>query len=262
MAAGAPPTDEPRLFGGMLIGQAIVAASQQTTRAHALHALFIAPGSKQEPFECVVERTRDGGSFATRRVEIRQRDRLLLSAYTSHHAGDEGPEHQFAMPDVPPPETLEDQRLTRARRAAEYGKMARQHLAEAMLDARSVDLPALPWQGSVAARAMWVRPRERLRGGRDVHQAAIGFASDMGLVHVGLRSHAGVDDRRNLEAASLDHSIWFHRDACADDWMLHVQCAPIAAQGRGFSQSVIYTRDGRLVASAAQEFLARRKRVR
>ena len=258
-AAGAPQTDERRLFGGVLIGQAIVAASEGTTRCHALHALFIGPGSKQEPFELAVERTRDGRSFATRRVEIRQRKRLLLAAYSSHHDGDDGPEHQLAMPDVPLPEDLEDQRDARARRAAEHGKPARRYLSETMLDARSCDWPVVPRSGSVEGRAVWFRPREPLCGGPQIHRAAIGFASDVGLVSVGLQRHDGARDG-GLEAASLDHSIWFHSDADAGEWMLHLQRASVAAHGRGLAQSTIFTRDGKHVASAAQEFLARRER--
>ena len=261
-AAGAPQTDEARLFGGMLIGLAIVAASRETPRCHALHAFFIGPGSKQEAFAFAVERTRDGRSFATRRVEIRQRERLLLAVYSSHHAGDPGPEHQFVMPDVPAPEDVEDRRLTRARRAQERGTTARRYLAETMLDVRPFDLPDVASSGAIGRRAIWMHPRERLRGGRDIHQAAIAFASDVGLIGTGLRAHNHCGDGGEIEAASLDHSIWFHRDASADDWLLHVQCAPVAAHGKGLSQSAIFTRDGQLVASAAQQFLARRKRLR
>ncbi len=249
-----PPTDETRPFGGLLLAHAVVAASADTSRCHALHALFINAGSKQEPFEIQAERTRDGRSFATRRVEIRQHGRLLLAAYSSHHDGDDGPEHQTRMPDLPPPETLEDQRLTRAHRDEARGRTQRRYLAETMLDARPVAPHATRCDD--IGRAIWFRPRAPVRGGHAMHRAVIAFASDMGLVHVGLQRHATMSGA--LQAASLDHAIWFHRDAVADDWMLHVQHAPVAAHGRGLSQATIFTREGRLVAHVAQEFLARR----
>ena len=254
-----PQTDEPRLFGGLLLGHAIVAASMGTTRCHALHALFIGAGSKAAAMELAVTRTRDGRSYATRQVELRQEERLLLTGLTSHHEGDEGPEHQIQMPDLPGPETLEDQRVLRARHAEARGRTARNYLGEVMMDARPIEMPLDQAQGVEGRRAVWFKPRQPIRGGTAVHQAAIAFASDMGLVHVGMQAHNTLGDRGPLQATSLDHSLWFHSDGLANDWMLHVQRAPIATQGRGLAHASIFTRDGRLVASAAQEFMARRK---
>lgn len=259
-AAAAPATDERRLFGGLLLGQAIVAASAGTRRCHALHALFVGPGATGVGFEIAVARVRDGGSFATRQVEIRQRERLLLVGLSSHHDGDEGPEHQVAMPELPPPEALEDGRVARLRGAEARGSTPRRYLSEEMLDARPVEMDPEREPGIEGRRAVWFRPRAPIRGERAVHQAAIAFASDMGLVHVGLQAHHRLGDGTPLQAASLDHSIRFHRDAAADDWMLHVQRAPVMANGRGLSHASVFSRDGRLVASVSQEFLARRKR--
>ena len=256
-APATPRTDEPRLFGGVLIGQAIVAASMRTRRCHALHGFFISVGVMETPFDIAVERTRDGGSFATRRVEIRQAEKLLWAGYSSHHDGDEGPEHAMAMPDVPLPETLEDQTVTRDRNALARGKNKRRFLPEVMLDARPVELPPVEPGAAQPARAVWFRPRMPVRGGQAVHQAVVGFASDMGLVHVGLLNHHRTGGGA-LQAASLDHNMWFHREASANDWMLHVHRSPSAAHGRGLSQASVFTRDGVLVASVTQEFLARR----
>ncbi len=258
-APAVPRTGEPRLFGGVLIAQAILAACRQTRRCHALHTFFISVGEMEVGFDISVERTRDGGSFATRRVEIRQGERLLLAGYSSHHDGDDGPAHQSAMPDLPPPEGLEDQSIVRAREADARGKTSRRYLAETMLDVRPVELPPVPPGGEQPARAIWFRPRSPVTGGSAMHQAVIGFASDMGLVHVGLLNHFRAGGGP-LQAASLDHSIWFHREASADDWMLHVQRSPNAAHGRGLSRAQVFTRDGTLVASVAQEFLARTQR--
>ena len=256
MAPGAPPTDEPRLFGGVLIAQAIVAASHGTKACHALHAFFVGVGETPTPFEVAVERTRDGRSFATRRVEIRQDGRLLLAGHTSHSDGDDGPDHQFAMPDLPPPETLEDQRATRTRNAEARGGKTRRYLAEEMLDFRPIELPPGAPGSSGPVRAIWFRPRTPIEGGPAMHRAAIGFASDLALVHAGLLAHRRAGGGQ-LQAASLDHSLWFHREASANDWMLHVQRSPSAARGRGLARAEIYSRDGTLVASVAQEFLAR-----
>ena len=163
------------------------------------------------------------------------------------------------MPDMPPPEGLEDQRVTRARNAEARGKRFRRFLPGEMLDARPVELPPVEPGSEQAARAIWFRPRAPLGGGLAMHRAVIGFASDMGLVHVGLLQHARAGGAP-LQAASLDHSVWFHRDADANDWMLHVQRAPAMAHGRGLSRAQVFSRDGRLVASVAQEFLARTMR--
>ena len=259
-APGPPATDEPRLFGGLLLGHAVMAASIGAARCHALHALFIGVGEKREPLDLAVTRVREGRSYTARQVELRQRDRLLLTGFSSHHAGDEGPEHQVAMPDVPQPEALEDQQLTRIRRAEAGGRPALRYLAEEMLDARPVETPLDRGHGVEGRRAVWFRPRRPVGGAGALHQAVIAFASDVGMVHVGLQAHNVVGDRGPLQATSLDHAIWFHREAPADDWMLHVQRAPVTSEGRGLSHAAIFSRDGRLVASAAQEFMARRRR--
>ncbi len=252
-APGLPRTDEPRLFGGALIAQAILAASVDAPACHALHAFFIGVGEKETAFDIGVVRTRDGRSFATRQIEIAQSGRLLLAGYSSHHNGDPGPEHQAEMPDMPPPEGLADQLEGRSARAVAAGRPAPDYLLSRMLDIRPVELPQT---GAQPERALWVRPRAAFTGDAAMHRAVVGFASDVGLVHVGLLRH-GRPDNPALQAASLDHSIWFHGAVTADDWLLHVQHSPVARGGRGFSRGSVFTRDGRLVASVAQEFLAR-----
>ena len=252
-APSAPRTSEPRLFGGLLVAQAIMAASQQTRRCHSLHAYFIGVGEMEQPFDVAVERVRDGGSFATRRFEIRQHERLLLAGHSSHHEGDDGPEHQSDMPDLPPPGGLQDQRAARRLHSEEAGKPWRSYLADEMLDLRPVELPQATAE---AYRAVWARPRVPIRGAPAVHQAAIAFASDAGLVHVGLIAHRR-RSKAAMQAASLDHAIWFHREASANDWMLHVQHSATLAHGRGLSRAKVFSQEGVLVASVAQEFLAR-----
>ncbi len=258
IAPGAPLTDERCVFGGLVIGQAIIAASFQTRRCHALHAFFIGMGAKQVPFEIAIERTRDGGSFSTRGIQIHQGERLLLAGYSSHHDGNDGPEHQAAMPDLPAPEDLENWYVLRAKQAERLGKPMRNYLADRMLDFRPVPRAAMGPGDPGLTQAMWFRSREPYRDVLCFHQAVIGFASDIGPIHVGLQSHA-TPESAHVQSASLDHSIWFHSEAPADDWLLHVLHSPVAGNGRGLSHGTIFTRDGRLVASVAQEFLARKK---
>ena len=259
-APGAPPTDERMVFGGLVVGQAIVAASAKTRRCHAFHGYFIGMGAKQRLFEIAVERARDGGSFSTRRVEIRQGERLLMAGYTSHHDGDVGPEHADAMATVPGPEGLEDLYVGYRRHLQLQGRKARNFLAAEMMDVR----PALPENAdpvtAKATQAIWFKPRIPIQGDLAVHQAVVGFASDVGRVRAGLQQHSRPGSEQ-YQTASLDHAIWFHRDVSANEWMLHVLHSPVAANGRGFSRASIFTREGALVASVAQEFLARKSKA-
>ncbi len=255
-APGAPPTHERVVFGGLVVAQAILAASVETRRLHALHAFFIGGGEKERAFDIKVERSRDGGSFSTRHVEVRQGTRLLLAAYTSHHEGDQGPEHQVAMPKVTQPEKLEDFSVFRKRREQQAGRPPRNYIADDMLDVRHVELSGLLPQRSEASLTVWFRSRETLSADSALHQAVLAFASDVPLVHVGLKNHARPGGAP-LQTASLDHSLWFHRETRADEWLLYTLNSPIVRNGRGLSQGSIFNRSGELVASVAQEFLAR-----
>ena len=260
-APGAPPTNERVVFGGLVVAQAIVAASVETRPLHSLHAFFIGGGEKERTFDIHVERSRDGGSFATRHVEIRQGERLLLAAYTSHHDGDKGPEHQVAMPDITPPEKLEDFSVLRKRRDEQAGRPVRNYIADQLLDVRHADQPAAT-PGAASSMAVWFRSRETLadmQTNQPLHQAVVAFASDVPMVFVGLKDHVRAPGVA-LQTASLDHSIWFHRQAQADDWMLYTLASPIVRNGRGLSHGSIFNRRGELVASVAQEFLARTSR--
>ena len=252
IAPGLPRSDEPRPFGGALVAQAILAASDGAPACHALHAFFIRAGEKEQPFDISVTRTRDGRSFATRQFEVTQAGRLLLAGHSSHHDGDCGPAHQAEMPDVPPPEALENQAAARAK----SGRPPRTYLLDMMLDVRAVEQPQAAGH---PRRALWFRPRVAFQGSASLHRAVIGFASDVGLVRVGLLPHGSTQDAA-IQAASLDHSIWFHGEAAADDWLLPVQHSPVAQQGRGLSLGAIFSRQGRLVASVAQEFLCRERK--
>ncbi len=259
-AAGAPPTDERVVFGGLVVGQVIIAASLENRRCHSVHAYFIGAGTKQLPFEILVEKTRDGGSFSTRRVEVGQGERLLMAAYTSHHDGDPGPVHQDGMPDVSGPEGIEDMFAGYRKHLEAQSRKPRRFLVEEMMEVRSVPADTSESATASAIQATWFKPRKFVEGGQAVHQAVVAFASDQGLVRAGLQRHSGIGNDK-YQTASLDHAIWFHRQVSANDWMLHVLHSPIAANGRGFSRGSIFTQDGTLVASVAQEFLARNNRT-
>ena len=256
VAPGAPPTDERCVFGGLVVGQAIIAASADTRRCHSLHAYFIGMGAKMQPFEISVEPTRDGGSFSTRQTEVRQEGRLLLAAYSSHHDGNAGPEHQDGMPDVGAPEERESLYARYRRQLEQQGREPRNYLAEQLLDVRGAARKGAGGSVAQEMQAIWFKPRTPIEGGSEIHQAVIAFASDVGLLRAGVEQHANAAGGR-LQTASLDHALWFHREASANEWMLHVHHSSVAAHGRGFSRSSIYTREGVLVASATQEFLAR-----
>lgn len=255
----ASATDEKRTFGGVLLGQALVAAARSAgdKLCHALHALFVAGGVAEAPSTIAVTRLRDGRSFVSRGVAISQSDRLLVSALASFHDGNDGPAHQVAMPEVQLPDALEDQRETRRRNAAQRGEAARRYASEELLDCRPLDLPPDTSAGVEGRRYLWFRAREALSDDPVLHQGAIAFASDAGLVHVGTLPHNWLGSGSPLDFASLDHTIRFHRPARADAWLLHVQHSPVATAGRGLARGTIFTADGILVATTTQEFLLR-----
>lgn len=250
--------EEPRTYGGLLVAQALAAAAKTANGrpCHSIHLLFTEAGDARKPVFLAIDRLRDGRKFSARSVHVTQGERLLATATLSFHAGDAGPSGQHAMPDnAPSPETLEDQREIRRRNAAIHGKPVRRFVAEELIDARPAELPAGE-DGKDGLRFLWFRSRLPLNDDPVLHQAIIAFASDMGLVHVQLTAH-NKDKREHLDSASLDHAVWFHRPARADDWLLYVQRAEIAHGGRGLSRGEIYDRDGALIASVAQEILIR-----
>ena len=210
LAGGGDPR---RTFGGLLAAQALAAAAGIASgrACHSLHLLFLDGGDADQAVEISVERLRDGRSFAARQVRVAQRGRTLVQALASFHAGDTGPEHAVGPPDAPPPETLEDQRVVRDRNAAAKGGPPRRFIAETLLDLRPVELPFDRARGIRARRLLWVRSRAPLPADLALHQATIAFVSDIGLVHVGLKAHNELGGGGPLNAASLDHALWFHR---------------------------------------------------
>ncbi len=250
-----PPFETRRIYGGQVVAQSLAAAYRtiEGRDCHSLHCYFIRPGNPKLPILFQVDRARDGGSFSVRRVVAIQNGKQIFNLAASFQVPETGFEHQLPMPDAPPPEALKNEEELRA---------------EAGLDPPTrriwpVELkPCEPVpHGFVGAREpvdmCWFRTRLPLGDDVAVNQCALAYGSDMTLMDASLRPH-GVDwDSGRLQAASLDHAMWFHQTTDFHDWHLFVQDSPSASGGRGFNRGQIYARDGRLVAEAAQEALIR-----
>jgi acyl-CoA thioesterase-2 len=254
-----------RIFGGQVLAQALVAAARTVDDErplHSMHGYFILPGDLAVPVVYFVDRLRDGGSFSTRRVTGIQHGSAIFSMSSSFHRPEEGFEHQTEMPDVPDPESLRPELDIIRERADEIPEPLRAILTQDRpLDFRPTD-GSDPFDTSVRVptRSHWVRAIGPVGDNPVHHQALLAYASDYGLLAAALRPH-GVSLRDpSMMVASLDHSIWFHRAARMDDWMLYVADSPAACGARGFTRGTFYTRSGELVASVAQEGLVRRKR--
>jgi acyl-CoA thioesterase II len=223
---------------------------------HSLHSYFLRPGDTRVPIVYDVERIRDGRAFATRRVAARQHGRPIFYLTANFQREEDGLEHQDVMPEVPGPEegiAMVD--LMRASGNEEAEALAKEW---ASLDARFIGSSrnGLPEDPSRPARSrLWIRVNAALGDDPVVHMAAFTYASDMSLLGATLSAH---DVRpSDVQMASLDHAIWFHRPFRADEWWLYDQTSPSASGGRGLALARVFTRDGRLVATVAQEGLIR-----
>jgi acyl-CoA thioesterase II len=255
----------PRVFGGQVIGQALVGAARTVDLPrvpHSLHAYFLLPGDIAAPIVYQVDRLRDGRSFSARRVQAIQHGRPILSMIASFQTPEPGLEHQAPMPDVPPPESLAPLSVLRERWIAEAGPAAA-HVAEALripsgIEFRPVD-PQSPFRPAVAEprKAVWFRAVDRMPDDPQLHRCILAYASDFHLATTALRPHARSGWSRSLIFASIDHALWFHRPARVDEWLLYWMDSPSAQGARGLARGLVFDRAGRLVASAAQEGLMR-----
>jgi len=248
-----------RVFGGQVVGQALAAAIRtvEGRDPHSLHAYFILGGDPSVPIDYEVDRIRDGGSFTTRRVQARQRGAVIFSMIASFHRGEDGFEHAVTMPPSPPPEDLPNEATLR-------GKLpiALRGYVDLTwpVEMRIVDLDRyLDPSAPRPEHRIWMRARTPLPASLPLatHQCALAFASDYSLLETGLIGHGILLGDKRLQAASLDHAVWFHRPFRADEWLLYVQDSPSAQGARAFCRGNIFARDGRLVASVAQEGLLR-----
>lgn len=256
-----------RVYGGQVLGQALMAATRTVDPArpvHSLHGYFLLAGDPSLPIIYDVERIRDGGSFTTRRVKAIQHGAAIFTMSASFHKTEEGLEHQSAMPEVPPPEALPNPKdliagLTDKLPAAMRSYWER----DRPIDMRVVDISRyLSREKKAPSQQIWFRASGRLPDDPAVHRAVLAYASDFTLLDTALIAHGKLLFDADIQLASLDHALWYHRPFRADDWMLYVQDSPNAHNARGFSRGSIYTREGALIASAAQEGLMRLRRTK
>jgi acyl-CoA thioesterase-2 len=255
----------PRVFGGQVLGQALMAAALTVERdrsVHSLHAYFLRPGDKQAKIVYDVERIRDGGSFTTRRVVAIQHGQPIFNFAASFHVREEGVSHQDDMPQVPPPEGLVSVHELRRQHADKLPERMRAVLhAETAIDIRHCapfnPLAPPPAGEREAVNNSWFRASDRLPDDPVLHQAMLAYSSDFGLLSAALLPHGLSFMNGSVQGVSLDHAMWFHDDFRMDDWLLYATNSPAARGARGFCRGSIYTQDGRLVASVAQEGLMR-----
>jgi acyl-CoA thioesterase-2 len=252
-----------RVFGGQVIGQALVAAARtvEGRSAHSLHAYFMRPGDPSVPIIYEVDRIRDGKSFATRRVVAIQHGEAIFSMSASFQVEESGFNHQLPMPVVPPPETLPSESDMKALFVESAPEPVRRYWArERPLEVRPVDLRHyLSREPLEPGQQVWIRATGRLPDDPDIHRSVLAYASDMTLLDTALFAHGRNIFDRDLQVASLDHALWFHRPFRVDEWLLYSEDSPSASGARGFSRGSLFSRDGRLIASVAQEGLIRRR---
>lgn len=252
-----------RVFGGQVIGQALVAA-QRTVDAqrhvHSLHCYFMRPGDPKVPIIYEVDRIRDGGSFTTRRVTAIQHGQAIFSLEASFQVQEEGLEHQMPIPlDVPPPETLRTQRELLEAFGDRVPENIRKYWArERPLEVKPVNFEHYTTREKLPpTQNVWVRTVGPVHDDRAIQAAVLAYLSDMTLLDTSTFPHGRSGFDPEIQMASLDHAMWFHRPNALDDWLLYAQDSPSMRGSRGFSRGLLYARDGALVASVAQEGLVR-----
>lgn len=257
-----PPEPVQRVFGGQVLSQALVAATRTVDSrrlCHSFHAYFLRPGDPKVPIRYEVDRSRDGASFSARRVVALQNGLQIFILAASFQKSEEGFEHQSHMPVVPQPESLEDDQQVLLRDETLTGAARAWVARERPFETRSV-LGRGPLGESRPARApldhIWLKTRGAVPDDPVLHRVLLAFVSDMSLLDTSLLPH-GKSIFSAVQVASLDHAMWFHRPFRADEWLLYVQDSPSASGARGFNRGAIYTREGALVASVAQEGLIR-----
>ncbi|SBW25514.1 choloyl-CoA hydrolase [Candidatus Protofrankia californiensis] len=266
-----------RVFGGHVAAQALIAAGRTVAPdrpVHSLHAYFLLPGDPAAPIIYDVDLIRDGRSFTTRRVVAIQHGRAIFNLSASFQRATDGLEHQSPMPPSPPPDGPSGE-------LGELGEFAKilsndENLSDdenvepffsRYLDVRlvategpdgSIQQPVWSSHGEPHSphQRMWFRARGTLPADPLYHVCAVAYASDLRLITTTLLPHRSTNGR-TISLASLDHAMWFHRPFRADDWLLYIQESPSASGSRGFARGEIYTADGKLVVSVAQEGLMR-----
>lgn len=251
-----------RVYGGQVIGQALVAASRTVSpnrSAHSLHGYFLRAGDTTIPILYKVDRIRDGKSFTTRRVVAVQRGQAIFTMSISFQVEEGGLSHQFDMPKVPAPDSLPTEDELRREQAKSWPKEFQESFSgSSAIQVKPVDpVDLLNPEPAQAMQRCWMRCGEALPDDPRIHQCVLAYLSDWSLLDTASRPHAVSFMQDNVQVASLDHAMWFHRPFRADEWLLYDQDSPSASGARGFNRGLIYSQTGELVASTTQEGLLR-----
>ena len=250
-----------RIFGGQVAAQSLVAAANTVAElgAHSLHGYFLRPGDPTVPVVFTVDRIRDGKAFVTRHVVARQRGKAIFNMSVSFQAEEHGYEHQLERPEAPDPESLPTREELVRRHFDAIPESDRHWVSQPRpIDVRHVRLPTF-FGGKPAAgpSLVWMRVPRPIGEEPALHQRLLAYMSDLTLLDNIVLPHGRNGRLGPVMVASIDHAVWFHRPVRVDDWLLYVQDSPAAAGARGFARGTLYTRDGTLVASVAQEGLLR-----
>lgn len=254
-----------QLFGGQVLGQSLSAASQTVEderHVHSLHGYFLRPGDASLPVVYQVDRVRDGGSFSTRRVSAIQKGQPIFTCSASFQYDENGFEHQTQMPHVVGPENLPSElELTQQRAHLIPEQLREKLLCPKPIEFRPVtDVDPYNPQPTEAVKYVWFRADGNLPDVPALHKYLMAYASDFNLLTTSLQPHGKSVFQKDMQIASLDHSLWFHGDLRADDWLLYAMDSPWAGNSRGFSRGSVYNRAGQLVASVSQEGLIRHRK--
>jgi acyl-CoA thioesterase-2 len=253
-----------RVFGGQVIGQALVAATRtvDSRSPHSMHAYFLLPGDPKVPIIYEVDRIRDGKSFTTRRVIAIQHGHPIFSMSVSFHADEGGLDHQARIPDVPKPDALPSEAEIKERVLPLMPDPVRSYYErDRPIELRPVEFGRYLGKKSEDGKFnVWIRTTSRLPDDPAIHRCVLAYASDMTLLDTALVPHGRTVFEQSIMGASLDHALWFHRPFRADEWLLYAQDSPNLHGARGFARGLIFAADGTLVASVAQEGLLRERR--
>ena len=254
-----------RIFGGQVLAQALMAAGRTAPErpAHSIQALFLRAGDPAREIDFEVEALRDGRSFSARRVLARQGDATLLSLQSSHHVAEAGYEHQAAAPSAPLPEALPAFAELAREREPHFPEFAKAWAGQPRpLEVRFAQLPStMGAEAGTSPSSTWFRAEADLPDDPLLHQCLLAYASDIGLNDNAYRAHCSAEEPELDAMATVDHTMWFHVPAAADEWIHYYQESPRAARARGFARGAMYLRDGTLVASTGQDSLMRPQRL-
>ncbi|MFD0916612.1 acyl-CoA thioesterase II [Pseudahrensia aquimaris] len=257
-----PKTGWQRVFGGQVIGQAMVAA-QRTVPAdrhiHSLHGYFMRPGDPAVPIIYEVDRIRDGGSFTTRRVVAIQHGKAIFSMSASFQIAEDGLDYFMPMPNQPDPDELESDSQSKNRSLENAPEAVKNYWKRE----RPIEMRATSYEHFLSDKKLdpeqhvWMRATDTIPDDQALHAAVLAYASDMTLLDTSLYPHGRKIFDPEMQVASLDHAMWFHRPINVNDWILFAQDSPNSSGARGYNRGSLYSRDGTLVASCVQEGLIR-----